>query len=504
MPGSRNLQRSDYSRMWLLEGRAGPLTVPQYENLWKADAPTWSLGDVTNQYIPDPAQYGQFDVAGVIIGERGNPQLPITARYLADAASVLLKMAAAGCPSDLQIHIGLCKDPRDFNGGWSKILVLEAARITQWGTTEQGAMMPGERAMVNEEVSFTGQTLYEIMPIAMQQQAAAQVVQEVVGIVICDSAACGECGIPSDGCQVVFAVTLSAGGSPGLSAEVIYTSDGGAAWDDTHITTLAANQDPSGIACVAPYVVVISSDSASLHYALAAEILAGTETWAEVTTGFAVSGGPRAIYSGDPAHTWMVGENGFIYFTDDVTAGVVVQDPGVVTINALWAIHGIDNLNLVAVGDLNGIVVTNNGGDTWFAVSGPAALAGLRLTSVWMRSQNEWFIGANNGNLWYTVDAGATWLQKAFPGYGAGGDVTDIKFSSPTVGYMSHATVTPLGRILRTIDGGQSWYVAPEGNNAIPGNDRINALAVCDNDVNLVYGAGLADNATDGFIVKGA
>lgn len=498
--GSR-LQRSDFSRMWLLEGRAGPAVVPQYESYWKAGAPTWALGAVTNQYVPDPSQYGQFDVSGRIIGERGNPELPVTARYYADVASVLLQLARAGCDSDLHIHIGLCKDPRDFNAGWDKILVLEAARPTQWATTEQGAMMPGERAMVNEQVPFTGSDLYEIMPIVFQEQAASQIVQEVVDVTICDTAQCGECGIPSDGCEHVFGVTLSNGGSPGLPAEVIFTADGGGTWDDTNISTLGATEDPDALACVAPNLVVVSEDSESLHYAPVADILAGTETWTEVVTGFVAAHGPRDIFSADPAHTWIVGAGGYIYFAADPTAGVEVQDPGVVTVQDLNAIHGVDNQHLVAVGASNTVIVTDNGGETWAAITGPDV--GVALNCVWMRSEREWFIGAADGSLYYTLDYGANWYEKTFPGSGAG-QVRDIAFSSPTVGYMAHSTATPAGRILRTVNGGYSWYVAPENNNVIPANDYVAALAVCPENVNVVYGAGLADNATDGFLVKGA
>jgi len=61
----------------------------------------------------------------------------------------------------------------------------------------------------------------------------------------------------------------------------------------------------------------------------------------------------------------------------------------------------------------------------------------------------------------------------------------------------------PAGRILRTTDGGYSWYVLPEGSSSLAANDRVNALAACEYDANFVVGAGLADNATDGFLVVG-
>ena len=147
-------------------------------------------------------------------------------------------------------------------------------------------------------------------------------------------------------------------------------------------------------------------------------------------------------------------------------------------------------------------MLTRNGGTTWAPITGPNP--GVNLNAVWMRGKDEWFIGDAGGQLWYTIDGGNTWTEKTFTGSGAG-VIRDIKFINGTVGYMAHDTGTPAGRILRTVDGGYSWYVLPEGDTVLPANDRINAVAPCSEaDPNTVYGGGLADDAVDGIIVKGA
>jgi photosystem II stability/assembly factor-like uncharacterized protein len=156
-------------------------------------------------------------------------------------------------------------------------------------------------------------------------------------------------------------------------------------------------------------------------------------------------------------------------------------------------------LNVVAVGASNAVVATNNGGISWSAITGP--IPGTVLNAVWMHSPLEWLVGSAAGRLYYTIDGGVTWAEKNFPGNGAG-QVRDIVFTSPSVGYMSHSTAAPAGRILRTIDGGYSWYVLPEGPGAIPTNQYVTQLAVCD-DHNVVFGAGRGA-ATAGFLVKGA
>lgn len=489
---------SGFSRMWLLPNRAAPQNSPEYQGLWKAGAVSWQQGDFTTIRIPDPTRYDQFIRVGKLLGNPGDPQLPVMARFTTDL-SRLLQLARRGCDHDLQIHIGKCVDPQNFNKGWEKVLVLEGAHITQYGTSEVGALQPSERSMVDENVPFTGIDYYEIGRINFAEQATTQITQEIVDVLVADSITCGECGITSDGCQVVLLLSLRAGASPGTGADIVYTKNAGGTWAYREITTLTASNDPDAMEVVSGNIVVVSVESDSLMYAPLADLLVAGEVWTNMATGFVVAKGPKAIYTADPTHTWLVGTGGYIYFTADPTSSVTPQDAGVATTQLLNDVHGVDQLHVVAVGASNAVVFTDNGGSTWTAVTGPAV--GVALNAVWMESLTEWLVGTAGGKLYYTADKGVTWTEIAFPGSGAGA-VQDIAFATPSVGYMSHTTAVPKGRILRTIDGGHSWYVAPESGAAMIGNDRINALDTCD--PNVVWGGGLADNATDGFAVKGA
>lgn len=485
--------------MFTLEDRANPATRPLYQSLARALGLSWAQGDTTPIRVPDPTQYGKFITVDKIKGQQGLPTISIESRMTRDLSS-LLSLVRKGCALDVQLHAGACEDPRDFNGGWEKIYVLEDAEATSYDTGELGALDSDQEAIVNETVPLTGNDWYEIKRLIGSELAAAQVVQEVVDVIICDSRQCGECGIVSDGCEKIFAVTMSAGGSPGLPAEIIFSPDGGSTFEETNITTIGAAEDPTGIACSGIYLVVISNESLSMHYAPLADILEGTETWAEVATGFVAAKGPNAIFSMGSTFNWIVGNGGYIYFSSDITSGVEVQSAGAQSIQNLNAIHGSDEFNIVAVGASNAVIFTNDGGTNWASVTGPAP--GVALTAVHVKSDQVWIVGAADGTMFYTQDGGATWTAKAFSGSGAGA-VEDIAFSTPTVGYMSHTTAAGVGRIFRTIDGGFSWYILPEAAGlSIPDNDRINALAACSENPNLAFGVGLGSNGTDGIVVK--
>lgn len=496
---AREMQLSSYSRLFLIDGRASPALTPIYRGLSKAGALDWPQGDVTLVRRPG-AKYGSFQVIGQVVGEQGVPSLPITTLFNSQGASRMLALTRRGCNFDVQVHLGECQDPRDFNRGWDKVLLLESARVTSYGLGETGALNPSENAVVNEEVPVTGEDYLEILPMSFGAKAATQVVREVVDVQVCDTEACGECETTSDGCQKVFAIVKSSDASPGLPSEVVFTDDGGLTWSDTIIDTLAVTEDPNGADCIGVNLVVVSAESISLHYAPIADILAGTETWAEVTTGFVAGGAPRAIIAVSAVKTWIVGAGGYVYSTDDPTSGVDVQDAGSATAQDLNDIHALDENNAVAVGASNAVIFTQDG-ETWQAVTGPAV--GVALNTVWMKSEREWLVGTATGLLYYTTDYGATWTLKGFPGSGSG-VVRDIKFYNNTIGYMAHSTTAPAGRILRTIDGGNSWYVMPEKTGlSLPTNDWIGALALCA-DPNILFGGGLGADGSDGVIVKGS
>lgn len=496
-----NLAKTGNSRIFLIAEGASPAHAPVYQYLARATGLTIPTGDITPIRIPSPDKYSEYVVAGETRAAPDLPTVNVEAR-MQRALSQWFKTIGRACEFDIQIHMGECQDPTDFNGGWDKVISFGRVRVSSYTTSDLGALGDGDEAPITETISLTVREPYEIGKLSASELAASDIVQEVVDVAICDSKQCGLCGIPSNGCERIFAVTKSHGGSPGLPAKVIFSEDGGSSWDTSVITSLAANEDPTFILCVGQYLVVGSNESLSLHYAAITDILDGTETWSEVSTGFVSSKGPNAGISFGQSFNFLVGNGGYIYQSDDLTSQVEVSDAGNSTVQNLNDIDGIDNQNLVVVGNSNVVLFTENGGESWSLVTGPTP--GVALNAVVMQSKAVWLVGTAGGELWYTENQGRTWAEKAFPGSGAG-QVRDLKFVTSMVGYMAHDTATPRGRILRTIDGGYSWYVLPESTTqTFPANDRINRVTACDDDINIVYGAGLGDNATDGFLVKAA
>jgi photosystem II stability/assembly factor-like uncharacterized protein len=490
--------KTGFSRVFLIDGGARPDHAPEYQGCMRAGGISKSWGDLTSIECPSEIQYDSFVEVDTIKGAEERATMDLVGRYLADVASELLRIGNLGCGVDVQVHIGKCTDPTDFQT-FTKAVVLEGAYISDWSTDDLGAIESGDRSPVMETGTISSKDVYEILQLAFTEVAASIVTNEVLDVVICDQVACGECDEDSSGCQHIYAVTSQAGGSPGTPPDIVHTVDG-SNWYADDIDTLGAAEDPSAIDCVGDYIVVVSNDSGSCHYALKDEVddVDFDEAWTEINDG--IVGAPNDCHRATGGrYLYVVGDAGYVYRTDDITGGLTVLDAGVATVQNLNRVYALSDDFVVATGN-NNVVVYTEDGVSWGVIAGP--LPGQNLGAVLVQSETVWFVAAG-GFLYYTVDKAANWVLKGFPGSGPTGTIHDIVAANMSVLYLAHATATPAGRILRSYDGGYQWTILPEGAGTITANDRINRLAACIYDENFVVGVGLADTTTDGVIVVG-
>jgi hypothetical protein len=503
-----NVNKSALSRVWLIEGGAKANHAPVFKSCLKAMAASQSQGDIEKIECPSPDEFGEFEEVGVIQGSQERETSSLVGRYPLNEISDLLRLAKLRCSLDYQVNFGKCQDPRNFND-FQKKLIREDAYFTNYTTDDMGALSSDENAVINETVDTSAKVLYEVVPLSLTLRGGDVIDNPGIDVVICDRPGCGDCQDESDGCEVIFALATNTPGSPGTAPDVIYSIDKGQNWAEDDINSMLSSETPNGIACVGEYVVVVSNDSASLHYKLRADIIAGTALgWVENATGFVAGGEPNDIWSiGNSAI--IVGDGGYVYFLDDPTNGVTVLDAGVATSDNLNAVHVLNDEFAVAVGENDAVIYTTNR-VTWQV---PAAVptSGVNLNCVWIKSENEWWVGSSNGQAWYTVNQGGAWTQEQLPGttYTA---IWDIAFSTKSVGYIGAARTiggTARGQILRTFSGGGGngteggWVTLPESTATIPDNDLIRAVAACRFDPNFVVGVGTADDASDGVIIVG-
>lgn len=490
-------------RVWTIKHRAGPTHVPYYHHMGMAGAPDWGQGDVTKIEIPSDTQYNRWEQVSRFQASPDRATITLTIYETTDR-SEFMDIIRLRCAIDVQIHLGLCEDPRDFDGGWQKVRIIEDALPTGYSAGEQGALEGGNQGSITEEIPLSGTEIYDVLRMNYTEVAKNAVGEVVVAVDVCDRIACNDCEdvLPSDGCQRVFAVTDSATSSPGLLGQVIITTDqfGGDPIIERWITSLAIGEHVSDGACVGDYFVVLSSDGEEHHYAPVADLLDGTEVWTGVTGGYVAGAGPEAIWNYSPLLSFIAGQNGYIYKMTNPAEAVTVLDAGAATTLDFADIDGWDMDRVAAVGANGAFVYTTNG--TNFQL-GPAPAGPPNLLAVAYRSRNEiWVGGTSNGNVFVTTDYGEHWIEKALPG--ALTQIDAIVWATASVGYIAGRNVSPRAKILRTINGGYTWYVVPEASGqSIPVADYILDMAVCDKEPNILFAGGLADNGADGILILG-
>jgi photosystem II stability/assembly factor-like uncharacterized protein len=297
---------------------------------------------------------------------------------------------------------------------------------------------------------------------------------------------------------VKYGIAVSSGHTA-VKGMIWFTSDGGASWTNTAAQPFAADKDIMSCAIVdmgngARRLIVAELAPAGAQGQTAYSDDDGA-TWTVKTLGGATAGmGPvhsGSMFALDSHHIWLASANGYIYFSDDAGETWTDQESGVVTAGDYRGVRiAEDGLLGYAVAEA-GIVAQTLDGVNWSAC-GATITAVPDLTAVALTGDERVWVGTDTGQLWFSDDQGDTWeLRGGWVGSGVG-TVQAIGFTNDYVGFMLVDTAAPVGKLLRTIDGGYNWQV-------ITGDVNSGGTAICVGDENYLVYTGLVHSAL-GFL----
>ncbi len=486
------------TRVFLIEGGARGDNSPEYQDCAMGDSPERSYGDVTPIQVPSATKYGDYDDVGEIQGEKERATISLVSRMALGTKSNFLQLAERRCPFDIQIHMGKCTVPNSFNE-FTKILIIENSRISNWSTDQIGSLESGDAEKVNETIDASGAVIYEVVQSNFAEVGGDAVQNPLLDVIIASAVACGDCDDEDDGCDKIYATGASSPGSPGTAPDVTYSLNEGAAWLTADINTLTPGSTGNGIAELGRYIVVVSDTSAALHWILKATLdaTAPANGFSTTATGFVGVNYPNDIWS-TGLFAFAVGVGGYVYGANDPTAGVTVLDAGVATTSDLECVHAV-SANIAIAGGASGALVGTRNQSTWSTETIPTGLSDT-ITAIWMKSEREWWIGTDAGVLYYTINEGTDWTIKTLPGT-APSSITDISFATDTIMYVT-GLVGAVGTLYRSYSGGNTFNIMPDSGATYPTNVGLAALAACSNDADFVVTVGDKD-ASDGLIVLG-
>jgi len=150
------------------------------------------------------------------------------------------------------------------------------------------------------------------------------------------------------------------------------------------------------------------------------------------------------VVSTDAARTWEVSDNAEAT-VQNLTNVMIARD---------------DPQTIYACGAANALIKTINGGENWFALTGPSA--GDALSSLWVKNKYNLLIGNDDGELWESTDGGITWTQQnELPDTPAAASLVSLTGCGCGVMYaVMKDTAAAAHVIYRNVDDGASgkWY----------------------------------------------
>lgn len=340
--------------------------------------------------------------------------------------------------------------------------------------------------------------LYEFFNLktAVARQSTTQTIA-LNDIAICGEEQCsGACGIQAvELAENLVAAGDTKPGSPADTAEVIYTNDKGTTWVETTSDPFAAGENVIAVKCfqvdkTTNRMIVARGTTDAGNPAEIAYSDDNGANWTHVNVG-AVNGqyapDNDSLFVLDRNNLWMTTNDGYVYKSEDAGESWVAQEQGVITAAAINCVSFADANNGMFAGATNIIAITTDGGQTWTAVTGPATQAADNIIALeW---SGRWWIGYNDGQLWYSEDAGANWSQRTYVNGASQTAINKIDFVTELHGFMVANTAAPVGTVYHTVDGGYTWEAL-----TTPTNAGLNSIVAAD--PNLAYAVGEVSGGT--------
>lgn len=456
------------SRVFVQEGPI-PVNSADYEGCMALDTSEVPLGDITAIYCPSPDTYNAWDIVGET---ESAPDLPTVAgstymnKYGRDR---WYGLSRARCAFNMLVKYGTCGAP-DSLDDWDMLTLYKSSKLTSLTLPAANPREGGDNAAAILEFGVTYRAFAEIRRLVFGETADSVVLAEVLDGFYRDFVNCGECGDPSDGCRKQYLLTAANSGSPGLSSQLVVTTNRRSTWFtiDLPLGGLSAN----AIASVGDNLIVVSQANNAHYYERFDDINANVASFTQVT-GYIVGKGPRAVYSKNPSQTFIAAAGGYIYLLSSVASTPTVLTDGSLTVQDFNDIRGAGDV-ILAGGNSNALVYSENAGDTFALVTAPTAQAGKTITSVEVAG-NVWWIGYGDGTAWYSTDKGVTWTRASIP---SASIINRIRFVDQAVGYITYQE-GGTARVASTVTAGNSWYRGAPRLSNLPTAERYNFIATC-------------------------
>jgi photosystem II stability/assembly factor-like uncharacterized protein len=461
-------------------------------------------GDLTPIRVPHPRIRGAYKL---VARSRAAPDLASATLTIHEKhGPIPRQLMNYECAFNFYEYAGKCANLSDKATGFDDYVLVYSYAVPTSNDLGTRFARDSDDALASS-VGVSLAAIYPVGKLAFGEEAATTVTLEVKDVVYGQSNRCGDCGKANDGTEWIYAV-MDGVASPAAKPKVIYTVDGGETWAAQDIST-AANADTTiaiDIAGDILFVVVKGSGTSNEMYWTQINPVTGAPgaTWTKITTGFVANKKVNDVFVELPNAVYFAADDGVIYKSTDITAGVTTLATLGAGVDDFMRIHGDGNGVLVAVGDSAMVYKSINSGATWTVTTTLPGAA--ELSAIAVMEEFRFWVGDTTGAVYYTLDGGETWTAdtKAAPSATA---IEDIVAATDEVIHISYPIAGPVGKLSTTWNGGETWTQRSPRISGLPTYESGNRIAVptTENpaiDSNNICIVGL-DATTDGVIVLG-
>ena len=466
---AEDIVRTTMSQLW---AQAAPNTVPVALGCYVLGDIETPLGDTDQIICQDPVTPGRYVRKAVTQGPGGLPTTSVEG-LLPKSRDWLEKQVDIGCDVNLYWTTVPCAPKTTFLN-FTRGTVFQYAKASS--KTKTGLMSRDSDEAAMHSMEFSGKDVADFGAINVVRRTTSEVngLRDITGIPFdrCQ----GDCGSALEKCDLMYIACNRTGA---VSANVLYSADGGVTWATTSADPFAVSED---IACIESVMVdnetmrlIVArgtTDAANPPEIAYADVditgAPATTVWTAVNVCatnayFMLHQG--SLFALDFYHIWACSDGGEIYFSDDGAITWTTQLTGVA--DEFRDIFFIDENVGICVGGSTGashvVYVTTDGGLHWRAITMTGPGATVMATACVCHDANRLWIGFEDGSLYYSVNGGDTWSARVLPltvGSTAREAIQDIERVDDfcmwvATGHTKTAAFWPA--VYRTVNGGYDW-----------------------------------------------
>jgi len=241
--------------------------------------------------------------------------------------------------------------------------------------------------------------------------------------------------------------------------KIFRTIDGGATWLPVLTPVIPGDPQLSGISILDNNIIWVSGDQGTVYHSFDAG-----NSWAVFDTSFFHSGMMQGVLAITDQVIYVAGEfntadGPYGFFARTLNGGITwdsISLPGNYNRHSWIGIAATDLYHVIVYGQSGHYAVTSNGGNTWGT---PDSVTRGDINDLVMLSKDALWGTFDYDQIFKTFSGGRTWIEQKSAGplnqYLVGIDT----YYSQTALVVGQASNQIAGKILKTTDGGNTWYL---------------------------------------------